>query len=242
MKCKNCGGIFSDELEKCPYCGTMNTKGAYKNYRQKIRNIIDRLFGLKAEAYNSLSKLILMSILRGLLIIAIVIGLAFIASRFMNVNYYNDPKYDQEALDDILWEEENIDKLNEAFENDDFATIDKLYYQNTRVVNKWPHYDTYCLRKKHQDILEDCDSSSYFGSYQLTDVLYFLYNPDYYFSTYRWTEDLYGEYEEKRQQIVSVMQGKGYEEKELSDIYDSNADGDGYLHSSDLDKYLKEGN
>ena len=108
-------------------------------------------------------------------------------------------------------------------------------------MNKWPHYDTYCLRKKHQDILEDCDSS-YFGSHQLADVLYFLYNPDYYFSTYRWTEDLYGEYEEKRQQIVSVMQEKGYEEKELSDIYDSNADGDGYLHSSDLDKYLKEGN
>ncbi|MBR4461720.1 MAG: hypothetical protein IKS51_03990 [Erysipelotrichaceae bacterium] len=241
MKCKNCGGIFSDDLEKCPYCGTMNKKGAYKNYRQKIRNIIDRVFGLKAEAYNSISKLILMSILRGLVMILIVIGLAFVASRFMRVNYYNDPKYDQEALEDILWEEENIDKLNEAFENDDFDAINKLYYQNTRVVNKWSHYDTYCLRKEYRDALKDFDSS-YFGSYQFTDILYFLYHPDYFCTTKHWTQEDWNEYEEDRQQILSRMEEKGYSGQELSEIYETNKDEYGYLTASELDKYLKEDN
>jgi hypothetical protein len=241
MKCKNCGGVFSDELEKCPYCGTMNKRGAYKKYRQKIRDIIDRVFGLKAEAYNSISKLILMSILRGLVMIAIVIGLAFTFSRFMKVNYYNDPEYDQEALEDILWEEENLDKLNEAFENNDFETVNKLYYQNTHVVSKWPHYDAFCMRKEYQDVLKDFDYS-YFSSYQLTDVLYFLYNPQYFCNPLRWTQDDWNEYEEDRQEILRLMQEKDYSEQELSEIYQTNADEYGYLSSSKLDKYLKEGN
>ncbi|MBQ6559413.1 MAG: hypothetical protein IJL85_01140 [Erysipelotrichaceae bacterium] len=241
MKCKNCGGIFSDELDKCPYCGTMNKKGAYKKYRQKIRDIIDRVFGLKAEAYNSISKLILMSILRGLLMILIVIGLAYLASRFMRVNYFNDPKYDQEAYDDIMWEEENIDKLNEAFENNDFSLINTLYYQNTRVVGRWSHYDTYCLRKQYQDVSGTLDSS-YFNTYELTKVLYFLCDPDYFCSPEKWTQDDWNEYEEDRRQIISRMEEKGYSEQELVEIYETHADEYGYLTASELDKYLKEGN
>ena len=241
MKCKNCGGVFSDELEKCPYCGTMNKRGAYKKYREKIKAIIDRVFGLKAEAYNSISKMIFMSILRGLLMIAICIGLAFVVSRFMNVNYYNDPKYDQEAYEDILWEEENTDALNKAFASNDLETIEKLYYQNTRVVSRWPHYDAFCLRKEYQDTLKDLDAS-YFASYQLRDILYFLCNPDMFSNTYRWSQEVWDEYEEERQQILSVMQEKGYSEEELAGIYEKHADDYGYLSISELDPYLKEGN
>ena len=37
------------------------------------------------------------------------------------------------------------------------------------------------------------------------------------------------------------MQEKDYSEQELSEIYQTNADEYGYLSSSKLDKYLKEG-
>ncbi|MBO4537736.1 MAG: zinc-ribbon domain-containing protein, partial [Erysipelotrichaceae bacterium] len=27
--CKNCGAAYPEDTEYCPYCGTMNKKGAY---------------------------------------------------------------------------------------------------------------------------------------------------------------------------------------------------------------------
>ncbi|MBR4422048.1 MAG: hypothetical protein IKS69_05895 [Erysipelotrichaceae bacterium] len=237
MKCKNCGAVFSDDLDKCPYCGTMNKRGAYKKYRQKIRNIIDSLFGLKAEAYKSLSRLISASILRGLLTILLCIGLAFVVSRFINVNYYNDPKYDLETYEDILWEEDNLDRLDEALAKDDFDTIGDLYIQNARVVRQWSGYPTYCLRKKYQSILSRMDD--HFSAYDLSDVLYFMYYPSYFSETKQLSQEAMIEYEEERQQILLKMQEKGYSEEELSDIYHKHADNYGYLTASQLDQYLK---
>ena len=51
MICKNCGGQFPDTLAKCPYCGTMNKKGAYRDFRRKVSAVIDRLLNLKEESY-----------------------------------------------------------------------------------------------------------------------------------------------------------------------------------------------
>ena len=236
MICKNCGGVFSDTLAKCPYCGTMNKKGAYKDFRKKVSAVIDRLLSLKEESYNSVSRMILLSILRSLILIAVCILLAFVASRFYNVNYYNDSRYDKERLEDIEWENENIQKLNEAYENRDYETIKKLYYQNSSIVYKWEHFASYSLMEEYDSLI----SKDSFSTYDMTKVLYYLFYPDYFGKTESLSKEELAEYEESRNKLVEKAEEEGYPQDKLQEIYENYADSYGYLTYSDIEKPLEE--
>lgn len=233
--CKNCGAGFDDSLDKCPYCHTMHKKGAYKKFRQKIADIIDRVLGLKIEAERSLSQIILFSIARGLLISAVCIGLAFILSQFRNVNYYNDRPYDEKRLEDIVWENDNIAELEKAYFNNDFDTVEKLYLQNSRVVHNWQHYSSYILKKQYKSIMED----KTINEYVLRDSLYYIYYPDYYARVNTMSEEELVEYNNLRESLIKHLVANGYSESELQIIYDKNKDSYGYLRSDEIRKYVK---
>lgn len=237
MICKNCGGEFSDELTKCPYCGTMNRKGAYKDFRRKVSNIIDKLLGLKAEAYDSVSKMIGISLLRSLVIVVVVCALALGASMLVNVNYYNDAKYDEESYQKILWENENLSKLNEAYEGKDFKTVEKLLNERYSVSYSWEHYSAYCLEKAYLDIMDD----EHFNEYVLEDLIYYCYYPGYFTYSYKLNAEEKAAYEENRAALLKYAAGKGYSESELQQIYEENRDDFGYISASDVRKYMKEG-
>jgi len=239
MKCKNCGGVFSDELTKCPYCGTMNRKGAYKDFRKKFAAVIDSLLGLKAEAYHSISRMIFVSLLRSFLMIAICILLAFFVSRFINTNHYSDPKYDREAYEQIVWMEENIDKLNAAYETEDFTTIGALEKDNYRCVSSWEHYPSYMLKKEYYRIMDNMEKYS-FNDYTFKEVLYFLFYPDYYAYVRLMPEEDKQKYEEDRRALLSEMEKYSYQEEELQQAYDASKDSYGYIDSDKVKEYMKE--
>ena len=235
VTCKNCGGGFSNKLDKCPYCGSMYKAGAYKKFRFKIKDIIDQLLGLKDEAQRSLSKIIFSSILRALAISIVIIGIAFILSLSRNTNFYNDRKYDEDRLYEITWQNENISKLEEAYEKGDYDTIEKLYYENSVAVYKWKHYPSYYLKKEHKSLL----AAENISEYTLMNSLYYIYNPNLLVNIYGMSEDEYQEYELMRQDIIDKLVQAGYSESELQNIFDSNKDSYGYLNASDLKRYLK---
>ena len=235
--CKNCGGEYDDSLAKCPYCGTMHKAGAYRKFRKKIADLIDSLLGLKEEVEHSVSRNIFFSLLKAVLTVCIILALALGVSFFYNTNYYNDRKYDEERYADILWEEENLEKLNRAFAERDFKTVESLIYENTRVTYSWEHYDAYLLLKAYDNI----SSNESFGEYYLRDSLYFLFFPEYYGNTDKLNEEDAREYESDREELLNVLAQKGYSESELHNIYDRCSDSYGYLDSSDLKKYLKAG-
>ena len=237
MICKNCGGEFSDELTKCPYCGTMNRKGAYKDFRKKISRIIDRLLGLKAEAYDSVTKMIGISLLRSVIVVAVICALAFFASLMVNVNYYNDAEYDEEAYQKIIWENENLVSLNEAYENKDFVTVEKLLNQRYSVGYSWEHYSAYSLEKAYDDIV----NSPYFNERKLENVIYYCFYPDYFANVYNFTKEEKETYEESRTAMLKYAAENGYSETDLKNIYEEHKDEYGYLIASDLEKYIKEG-
>ncbi|MCR4951957.1 MAG: hypothetical protein K6A40_11615 [Solobacterium sp.] len=235
--CKNCGAVFDENLEKCPYCGSMNRRGAYRAFRFKVSGMIDRMLGLRDVVNQSTSRMVLFSFLRSLLLIAVTIGLAFLLARTARVSYYNDPEYDREAYETIVWEDENLEKLDEAYEKNDFKTISSLYVQNSKVVRRWKHYADYEIKKAYQKISE----FTTIRSYQLQDVLYFLYFPKNYVPYSNDVKNIDMEqYETMRQSVLSLMADKGYAEQELSDMYQKHADSYGYVHLSDLDAYVKE--
>ncbi len=236
ITCKNCGAVFNDDLEKCPYCGTMNKKGAYRNFRQKVSAVIDQMLGLKGETHRSISKGIFLSLIRSLIIVAVVILAAYLFSRTMNVNYYNDKEYDEQALKQIVWIDENLDKLNEAYENEDFDTIEKLYYENTSAVSQWTYFPIYSLKDEYKNIME----YPFFNESLLQKVLYFLFYPDYYAGYNRMTKEFEEEYQLLRESVLTFMNTRGYTEASLEEIYRKCCDSYGYVSSSDLKEYVKE--
>ena len=233
--CKNCGGEFDGRLSKCPYCGTMHKAGAYRAFRQKIADMIDSFLGLKEEVEHSVSRNILFSLLKALLSVAVILGLAFAVSLMKNTNYYNDRKYDEERLEDILWAEENPEKLDRAYAQKDLQAVEKLIYENTSVTYSWEHYDAFQLLKAYNSI----SSMEYFSEYDLRDCLYFLFYPEYYGNPEKMNETDLAEYEKNREEILNVLVTMGYSESELHSIYDRCADSYGYLNTSDLKKYVK---
>lgn len=194
------------------------------------------MLGLRDEVNQSTSRMVLFAFLRSLFLIAVVIGLAFLFARTARINYYSDQKYDQEAYETIVWEDENLEKLDEAYEKGDFKTIRSLYAENSRVVESWPHYADYVLKYKYQTFSE----YDRMNTYSLQNVLYFLYFPEYF--TYRKGMDTIDteQYEAMRQSLLNKMAEFGYTEAELEKIYKENSDSYGYMDVSALDAYVKE--
>lgn len=236
ITCRNCGAKFSDDLSKCPYCGTMNRKGAYKEYRSTFAQAAGQIFGLKAEVYESLSKLALMSMLRGFIMIFICVVIGVLFGLNAKTNYYSDKEYDQKAYDKIVWEDENLDKLEKAYADGDYDTVYALLNQTNSVSYSWQHYTAFSLKKEYQEIVEDPDMSEY----KLRDVLYYLYYPGYYGNVLKMSDEEYAQYLESRESVIALMEQNGYSEAELKNIYDSCKDDMGYLNVSDVRKLMKE--
>lgn len=235
--CKNCGAAFSGEKERCPYCGTMNRPAVRAGFRAKVADAINRILGLKDEAYQSLSKMIFMACLRALAIVAVIVLLAFACSQLMDTNYHDDYEYDLRALENIEWAEANLDALEEAFEAGDYKTIERLSYENHTVVSAWPHYPEFQLHKAYNDIVK----TDRLGAYELQRVLYFLFKPGYYVERNRMASIEEGVYEGLRQDVLDRMQQAGYTEAQLQEIYDSCADSQGYLTASSLEDFVRGG-
>ena len=236
ITCKNCGGKYDSSLSKCPFCSTMNKPGAYRDFRSKVSDIIDQMFGLKFETFDSRKKIVLIAIVRGLLIVALCTGIGILFGAMTNVNYYNDKEYDQDTLDDIIWEDENLDKLEKAYAENDFDTVRKLLNSNRHVSYNWEHYASFVLKDQYNDLMKEDKLNQYI----LEDVLYFLYYPDYYAKTSKMSKDEYQEYLEEKNNVIDKMKGFGYSEEELYNIYNSCKDGYGYLSASDVAKMMKE--
>ena len=236
VRCKSCGAVFDAGLSYCPYCGVMNKRGAYAEFRGKISSLTDAMFGLKEDVQQSVSRMILSSLLRSLLFIAVIVGAAYAFSRTAQVNYYNDPEYDQKAYEEIVWMDENLDRLNEAYESGNYKAVEKLYYENTRAVQKWSRYAAYKLKYAYQKI----EAEDRFDLWRFRDMLYFLFYPEYYTGYNGMKRVDETEYNELRQTLVSELEDLGYTYTELEEIYAGCSDDYGYMDADLLKKHVKE--
>ena len=237
VRCKNCGAVFKAEQSYCPYCGTMNKRGAYAEFRGKVSSVIDSTLGMKEDVHRSISWIILSSLLRSLILIAVIIGIAFAFSRTAQVNYYNDPENDQEAYDEIVWMDENLDRLNEAYESGDYKTIEKLYYQQPQAVRNWSHYPSYTLKYA----FEKLEAEERLDVYQLQKMMHFIFHPEYYTGYNGMKRVDENEYAAMREALISKLESRGYAYSELEEIFARCSDSYGYVDGDLLREYVKEG-
>ena len=237
VQCKNCGSVFDSKQSYCPYCGTMNKRGAYAEFRMKISSLIDSMLGLKENVEQSVSRIVLSSLLRSLIFIAVIVGIAFIFSRTAQVNYKNDPEYDQKAYEEITWMNDNLAKLNEAYESGDLKTVEKLYYQQPNAVRTWSRYPSYALKLAYQKIKDE----DRFDAYHFQRMLHFIFFPECYAGHNGISRVDEAEYAEMRDDLIAELEARGYSLSELEDIYEKCADSYGYADPDLLKQYMKEG-
>ena len=236
--CKNCGAEYSENLSKCPYCNTMNKKGAYRSFRLQFSSFIDRLLGLQEKAEKTVSRTIVFALLRSFIIIFIVIGMAFLFSLFSNTNYYNDREYDEKTYEKIIWIENNLDKLNEAYYKNDYDTVSKMLTEKNSIAYAWNHYRSFELSKEFDFLMNDRTMSVIL----LRDMLYYLYYPDYFATGKFADEEEKAKYINNCEAIYEYLEAYGFDRDELSDIYNKHKDNYGYVSANDLDPYLKGAN
>ena len=237
VQCKNCGSVFDGRLAYCPYCGTMHKRGAYAEFRMKISSLIDAMLGLKENVEQSVSRIVLSSLLRSLIFIAVIIGIAFAFSRTAQVNYRNDPKYDQQAYEEITWMNDNLSKLNEAYESGDMKAVEKLYYQQPNAVRNWSRYPSYTLKLAYQKIRDE----DRFDAYRFQRMLHFIFKPEIYTGYNGMSRVDEAEYAEMRDDLTAEFETRGYSLSELEEIYEKCADSYGYADPDLLKQYMKEG-
>lgn len=239
VRCKNCGAVFDAKMSYCPHCGTMNKRGAYAEFRRKISSVIDGMLGLKEDMEQSVSRTILSSLLRSLIFIAVIVGIGFLLSRSVQVNYYNDPEFDQKAYEEIVWMNENLDALNEAYENGDYKSIEVMYYQQPQAVRNWSHYPTYTLKDAYEKL--EAGPAPHMSVYYFQQVMYFLFQPEYYTGYNGLNRVDEGEYTAMRDALIEKAESLGYPYPELEEIYAKCSDSFGYVDGDLLKDYIKEG-
>lgn len=139
--CKSCAAEFSDMLPECPYCGTMNYKGAEAQYLGKLENVREDMEELDAVPRNEQKKELRKQVafwLKVLLAIACVAGILFAIFR------WQDNKDRVGDREDFLWISENAPKLDELYEKEDYDALQEMYFQyleEERPLWRWQHND-----------------------------------------------------------------------------------------------------
>ena len=130
--CSSCGAEFEDTLPKCPYCGSLNYKGAEAEYLGKLEGMRQ---DMQKELKKKLKKKQKFVIKLLILLAALAAILAVIVFRVR----YIEPR---DARADYLWEKENFPVLDRLYQEQDFEGLTDFYEQaviEDRVINRWEH-------------------------------------------------------------------------------------------------------
>lgn len=139
--CESCGAEFADNLPKCPYCGTLNYKGAEAEYMEKLQDVqenMEELGNVPQEAKGAIvkkNKLVLKIIL---IVAGVCIALNVIISTVLD---YRERKRTEREM---YWRLENYPILNDLYDRGEYEKMYE-YYRNGEEYGgnmwTWAHRD-----------------------------------------------------------------------------------------------------
>lgn len=137
--CSSCGAEFDDTLPKCPYCGSLNYKGAEAEYLGKLEGVRQDMQQLEQVPERELKeKLKKKQKFVGKLLIILAVAAAVFVAIVYRVRYI-EPR---DAQADYLWEKENFPVLDRLYEAQDFEGLADFYEQaiaEDRLIDRWEH-------------------------------------------------------------------------------------------------------
>ena len=137
--CSSCGAEFEDTLAQCPYCGSLNYKGAEAEYLGKLEGMRQDMQQLEQIPEQELKKKLKKKrkFVSKILIAVAVLVVAFAAIVFRI--RYTEPR---DAQADYLWEKENFPVLDRLYEEKDLEALMDFYEQaieEDRIIDRWEH-------------------------------------------------------------------------------------------------------
>lgn len=137
--CNSCGAEFEDTLPKCPYCGSLNYKGAEAEYLGKLEGMREDMQQLEKVPERELKVKIKkkQKFVVKVLILLVVLAAAFAAVMF--AARYTKPR---DAKADYQWQKENFPVLDRLYQEKDFEGLTQFYIQaieENKPIDVWEH-------------------------------------------------------------------------------------------------------
>lgn len=137
--CNSCGAEFGSEEPKCPYCKTMNYKGAEKEYFAKLEEVradMEELSAVpKEEAKKELKK-------QGSFMKKILLVVLVLAALLFAVHYFVEKSYERDNKADFIWQETNFPIMDELYEAGKYEELVEFYTQaeeEGKPAYAWEH-------------------------------------------------------------------------------------------------------
>lgn len=137
--CSSCGAEFEDTLPKCPYCGSLNYKGAEAEYLGKLEGVRRDMQQLEQVPEKELKKKLKKKQKFVIKLLILLAALAAILAIIVFRARYIEPR---DARADYLWEKENFPVLDRLYREQDFEGLTDFYEQaviEDRVIDRWEH-------------------------------------------------------------------------------------------------------
>lgn len=141
ISCKSCGAKFEQDLPKCPYCGTLNYKGAEKEYLNKLESIKEDLEDLQEVPEHEIKKEIKKQggfVGKVLLIVSILMVGLFLFFYWQRRDWTRDRKAD------YLWMQENYPSMDELYEKKQYEQLMSFFLdaiEEEKPIWDWEHAD-----------------------------------------------------------------------------------------------------
>ena len=164
--CGSCGAEFEDTLPKCPYCGTMNYKGAEQEYMEKLSDIREDLEDLEEVPKEEVKKEIRR---QGHFLRKILVAVGLVVVALASLFYWLSRRDERDSKQDYLWKQENFPYMEELYEAGQYEELVAVYLDASdedKPVWEWEHAE-FCLEYVSVLLVEDWREAEAAG--ELTD-------------------------------------------------------------------------
>lgn len=139
--CPSCGADYDDMLPKCPYCGSMNYKGAEAEYLDKLEDVRSDMEELGSVPEEETRREFRKQgrFFKIVLVIVAVLALLF-GAWYWWVNW--EPERDPQA--DYLWKQTNYPIFDELYEQGKYEELVELYIkaiEEEQPIFQWEHVE-----------------------------------------------------------------------------------------------------
>lgn len=190
--CPFCAAEYLDNLPACPYCGTMNYKGAEAEYLEKLENVrtdMENLGDVPVQEMKKEFRSTLRFMWKVFIGIAILAVLLIVWYAWIN----HEPERDPQA--DYLWKQTNYPIFDELYEKRDYEELVRRYreaVENDQLIYDWEH-DYFCGALDDlfyvEAILERLAAGEELSDYYYEDLVYYGWKYDGFYLEEHLTEE-----------------------------------------------------
>lgn len=241
IKCNSCGAEYDDTLSSCPYCGTINYKGAENKYMGTLDDIKENLDDLEKVPSDEMKKEIKH---QGKFLAILIIILIIISLILAGLCYFVYKDTNHASTSDYVWQQTNYPKMDELYNAGKYDELVNFYYEaidDDKDIWNYDHYEFISFYSYINDIalvkniIETEEPDKYDYEDLLHDSLYLEWidlRKDSFSSDDEITvlKNLYKPYDGYYQQIFNLTED---EKLDLKNQFIKN----GYLDYSTLEKY-----